>query len=138
MPADFFDDRANERCLCVGFEPALGTAPIDQLTAGQGKPRRVVRHGQAPKWLVLIEEAQAMFVEIIPIGSVQQLAAQAVMGRRHRAFATLKPQVQALPVVARGADRQRLLAPFREAQQGAIAVHFQADAQGIDAVWAGP
>ena len=90
-----------------------------------------MRHGQAPKRLILIEEAQSMFVEIRPVRRVQQLAAQSVMSRRHRAFATFQPQVQALTVVARGADRQRLLAPFREAQQGAFAVHFQADAQGL-------
>ncbi|MNP03675.1 hypothetical protein D3C76_955690 [compost metagenome] len=115
MPASLFDDLANELCLGVGLEPALGAAPVDQLPAGQGQPWRVVGHGQAPQGLVFIEEGQALFVEIGPIRSVEQLAAQAVMGRRHRTFATLQPQMQAFTVMTRSADRQRLLAPFRQA-----------------------
>ncbi|MQU55863.1 FAD-binding protein, partial [Pseudomonas sp. FSL R10-1339] len=38
---------------------------------------------------------------------------------------------QALAIVAGSADRQRLPAPFGEAQQGSRRVQFQADTQGL-------
>ncbi|MNC49745.1 hypothetical protein D3C75_989440 [compost metagenome] len=57
------------------------------------------------------------------------------MGRRHRTFTALEPQVQACTVVTGRADRQRLLAPFRQAQQGTFRVHFQADTQDCPGFW---
>lgn len=125
MPADLFDDRADEGRFGVGFEPALGAAPIDQLDAGQRQARRVRRQGEAPEGPIFIEEAQPMFVQVLPVRSVQSLAAQTVVGRGHRAFATFKSQVQALAIVARGSDRQRLLPPFRQALQGTLGVHLK-------------
>ena len=53
------------------------------------------------------------------------------MRRRHRALATLKAQIQTVAIVARGADRQRLLAPFGEIAQGASAVDIEANAQAL-------
>ncbi|MNG34086.1 hypothetical protein D3C84_1204920 [compost metagenome] len=54
-----------------------------------------MRQRQAPKRLVLIEETQALFVEIVPEKSLQPFAPKALMGRRHRTFTALEPQVQA-------------------------------------------
>ncbi|MNY05257.1 hypothetical protein D3C86_1379690 [compost metagenome] len=131
MSADFFDNLANEARLGVGLEPALGAAPVDQLATGQGQARCVSGQRQPPQRLVLVEEAQALFIKVGPIRAVQPLTAQTVMGGGHRAFTALKAKVQVLAVVTRGADRQRLLAPFRQAQQGPFGVHFQTDAQGL-------
>ncbi|MNN48767.1 hypothetical protein D3C81_1632650 [compost metagenome] len=53
------------------------------------------------------------------------------MGRAHRAFAAFQAQVQAVPVMAGGADGEGVLAPFGELVQGLPGVHFQADAQAM-------
>ncbi len=53
------------------------------------------------------------------------------MRRRHRTFATFQAQVQAPAIVARGADRQRLLAPFGKFAQGPSAVDIKANAQAL-------
>ncbi|PAV70699.1 hypothetical protein WR25_22334 [Diploscapter pachys] len=68
---------------------------------------------------------------VAPVARVDDLAAQALAGRAHRAFAALQAQVQRLAVVAGGADRQWLPAPFGQPGQCLAGIHFQAQAQAL-------
>ncbi|MNP17734.1 hypothetical protein D3C76_1101750 [compost metagenome] len=63
-----------------------------------------------------------MFIECRPVLIVDHLATETLMSGTDRAFATLQAQVQAVAVMAGGADGQRLTTPFGEFFQGLGAV----------------
>jgi hypothetical protein len=65
----------------------------------------------------------------MPVAVVDLFATEALARGLNRALATLQAQVQRRTVVAGGADRQRLLAPFGELVQGMQGVHFQAQTE---------
>ncbi len=115
----------------LGFQPALGAGPVDQLRAGQDERPGMVGQRQAPQRQAFIEEGQLMFIECRPVLIVDQLATETLMSSADRAFATLQAQVQAVAVMAGGADGQGLTAPFGEFFQGLGAVQFQADTQAV-------
>ncbi|MNJ82366.1 hypothetical protein D3C77_817170 [compost metagenome] len=57
------------------------------------------------------------------------------MGCPYRTFAAFQAQAQHLAVMTGGADRQRLLAPLRQFQQGLPGIQLQGD-MGL-ATWHG-